>query len=237
VVEIGRSIADAATLGEVWRHARKYYRALGFRAVAYCLPRQPGISTSYDMDVIQHGFPPKVAEAYMEIGRGHADPVPRLAIEGGVPVRWSDMWAHIDPSPDQAHFLEVMRELEMGDGYSIPVFGPNGRDATVSVGRAVSKEALDTAPIERMHLLAQAAHTRVCVLSPDWHEHDNPLSAREMEILRWVARGKSNGVIADILSLSAGTVDTYLRRIYDKLDVSDRTSAAVRGVGMGLIAA
>ena len=40
-----------------------------------------------------------------------------------------------------------------------------------------------------------------------------------------------------ILSLSGATVDTYLRRIYEKLDVSDRTSAAVVGVGMGLIAA
>ena len=72
---------------------------------------------------------------------------------------------------------------------------------------------------------------------PEWPWAKNPLSGREMEILDWVARGKSNSVIAEILNLSAGTVDTYLRRIYDKLDVSDRTSAAVRGVGMGLIAA
>jgi DNA-binding NarL/FixJ family response regulator len=44
-------------------------------------------------------------------------------------------------------------------------------------------------------------------------------------------------VIAEILAISPGTVDTYMRRIYDKLEVSDRTSAAVKGVGMGLIAA
>ena len=52
-----------------------------------------------------------------------------------------------------------------------------------------------------------------------------------------MAQGKSNGVIADILSISPGTVDTYLRRIFEKLDVTDRTSAAVKGVSMGLIRA
>ena len=66
---------------------------------------------------------------------------------------------------------------------------------------------------------------------------DRQLSSREKEILDWVARGKSNSVIAEILEISPGTVDTYMRRIYVKLDVSDRTSAAVKGVGMGLIAA
>jgi DNA-binding CsgD family transcriptional regulator len=76
------------------------------------------------------------------------------------------------------------------------------------------------------------------VLRPDRPvEIDNPLSARELEILRWVAQGKSNVVIADILQISSGTVDTYLRRVFEKLNVADRTSAAVKGVGLGLIAA
>ena len=60
------------------------------------------------------------------------------------------------------------------------------------------------------------------------------LSAREKEVIHWVARGKSNSVIGDILGCSAHTVDTHLRRIFAKLDVSDRISAAVRAVALGL---
>ncbi|MEX0367477.1 MAG: LuxR C-terminal-related transcriptional regulator [Ruegeria sp.] len=41
--------------------------------------------------------------------------------------------------------------------------------------------------------------------------------------------------MADILLLSPHTVDTLVRRIFSKLDVADRTTAAIRGVGAGLI--
>ncbi|MEM9263540.1 MAG: helix-turn-helix transcriptional regulator, partial [Pseudomonadota bacterium] len=61
------------------------------------------------------------------------------------------------------------------------------------------------------------------------------LSERESQILRWVARGKSNASVSQILGISPNTVDTYMRRIYDKLDVADRVTASLRGVALGLI--
>ncbi len=48
----------------------------------------------------------------------------------------------------------------------------------------------------------------------------------------WVTRGKSNSVIGSILGISASTVDTYMRRIFRKLDVTDRTSAAMRAIAI-----
>jgi ATP/maltotriose-dependent transcriptional regulator MalT len=83
-------------------------------------------------------------------------------------------------------------------------------------------------------LVIQHAYLRSLELVPEASQAPR-LSGRETEILGFVALGKSNGVIAEILSLSAGTVDTYLRRIFDKLDVADRTTAAVKGVSLGLI--
>jgi DNA-binding CsgD family transcriptional regulator len=54
------------------------------------------------------------------------------------------------------------------------------------------------------------------------------LSPRETEVMAWVARGKSNSVIADILGISSHTVDAHLRRAYSKLGVYERVSATVR---------
>ena len=63
----------------------------------------------------------------------------------------------------------------------------------------------------------------------------NPLSQRETEVLRLVAKGQTNRQIAQALLLSLGTVKTYVKRIIDKLEVSDRTQAAVRAVELGLL--
>jgi DNA-binding CsgD family transcriptional regulator len=61
------------------------------------------------------------------------------------------------------------------------------------------------------------------------------LTRREIEILTWIARGKSNVDIAQILGISPHTVDTYCRRVMSKLDTSSRTTAAVRASQHGLL--
>ncbi|HZB94161.1 MAG TPA: response regulator transcription factor [Stellaceae bacterium] len=52
------------------------------------------------------------------------------------------------------------------------------------------------------------------------------LTAREADVLVWVARGKSNRDIGEILGLSPRTVNKHLEQIYEKLGVENRTSAA-----------
>ena len=52
------------------------------------------------------------------------------------------------------------------------------------------------------------------------------LTQRQIEVLSWVARGKTNAEIARILSLKTGTIGKYLERIFPKLGVENRTAAA-----------
>jgi DNA-binding NarL/FixJ family response regulator len=61
------------------------------------------------------------------------------------------------------------------------------------------------------------------------------LSEREMEVLKYIARGFSNADIAERLFLSEGTVRNYTRGIFSKLGVSARTQAAVTAIKFGLI--
>jgi DNA-binding NarL/FixJ family response regulator len=61
------------------------------------------------------------------------------------------------------------------------------------------------------------------------------VTEREAEVLLWIARGKSNRDIAEILNLSPRTVNKHLEQIYAKLGVENRTSAAalaVRTIGI-----
>ena len=53
------------------------------------------------------------------------------------------------------------------------------------------------------------------------------LTTRESDVLVWLARGKSNADIAVILSISPRTINTHLVQIFRKLNVENRTSAAI----------
>ncbi len=62
-----------------------------------------------------------------------------------------------------------------------------------------------------------------------------PLSDRELEILRHLAAGASNREIANTLYITEGTVKNHITNILGKLGVRDRTQAALKAKDMGLI--
>jgi two-component system response regulator DegU len=66
-------------------------------------------------------------------------------------------------------------------------------------------------------------------------EHFVPLSPREMEILQFVTRGMSNKQIALELGISHQTVKNHMTSILKKLDVEDRTQAAVYALRRGWV--
>ena len=63
----------------------------------------------------------------------------------------------------------------------------------------------------------------------------DPLSPRELELLRLVAQGLSNQEIGERLFLALDTVKGHNRRIYAKLQVQRRTEAVARARELGLI--
>jgi DNA-binding NarL/FixJ family response regulator len=67
------------------------------------------------------------------------------------------------------------------------------------------------------------------------HVADDALTEREVEVLRRVAAGKSNKVIAAELDISEGTVKTHMRSILPKLDACDRTHAVTIALKRGIL--
>lgn len=64
---------------------------------------------------------------------------------------------------------------------------------------------------------------------------EEPLSQRELDVLRLVVKGYSNKQIAEELTVSAETIKTHMRHIMEKLAVNDRTHAAVKALRKGLL--
>jgi len=64
-----------------------------------------------------------------------------------------------------------------------------------------------------------------------------PLTSREIEVLRLIAAGASNQAIADKLFISFATVKNHIHNTYAKLDVGKRTQAIIRAQELGLLKA
>jgi two-component system, NarL family, response regulator LiaR len=71
-------------------------------------------------------------------------------------------------------------------------------------------------------------------LSPKNSPTAEPLTGREVEVLRMVAQGKSNRQVADELVISLGTVRTHLSNILGKLHLASRTQATLYALREGL---
>jgi len=67
------------------------------------------------------------------------------------------------------------------------------------------------------------------------HAADESLSAREIDVLGWVAQGQSNKRIARSLGIAEETVKTHMTSVLAKLKANDRTHAVLIGVKRGII--
>jgi DNA-binding NarL/FixJ family response regulator len=62
-----------------------------------------------------------------------------------------------------------------------------------------------------------------------------PLTAREEEVLTYIAKGLNRVEVGEVLNVSAHTITTHVRSIYSKLDISSRAEATVEAIRRGLI--
>src|SRR5215467_5840902 len=67
------------------------------------------------------------------------------------------------------------------------------------------------------------------------HAADDPLSPREIDVLRLIAAGNSNKLIADQLSIGEATVKSHVTNILSKLGANDRAHAVTIGLKRGII--
>lgn len=61
------------------------------------------------------------------------------------------------------------------------------------------------------------------------------LTSREVQVLEWIVRGKSNKAIATTLSISEATVKSHVNSLLSKLGVADRTQAATTALQRGIV--
>jgi DNA-binding NarL/FixJ family response regulator len=66
-------------------------------------------------------------------------------------------------------------------------------------------------------------------------ENDVSLTKQELRVLGMMAKGMDNASIASALVVSRNTVKSHVRKVLRKLDVSDRTQAAIWAIRNGMV--
>lgn len=124
-------------------------------------------------------------------------------------------------------------------GVTVPIRGPYGECGLFSVTRNCSDDEWGKLKKHVMGDLQMAAvHLHDSVMSSGTLAkaiYQPSLSSREVEVLQWVADGKSQQDIGDILSISHRTVEVHLRSGREKLGALTSAQAVGRAIGLGLV--
>lgn len=233
--DVIEAIRTAATPIEIWDAVLDFFHGHEIPMVSYHHHAPPDAQGGNRTRVFADGFPEDWVCHYIDEKLFLIDPIPEFALQTAQPFFWHDIEKLKRLISTQSDYMEELRAAGVGEGLALQVFGPTLRHGYVGLGFGGERREVNPVQLTNFQWVAQLAHLRYCELVPIDPVAGVALSHRERQILEWIARGKSNPVIGEILGLSSHTVDAYIRRIFAKLEVSDRTTAAIRGIGSGLI--
>ena len=226
-----------ATPEALWALIGQYFRDTVVDRIVYLHLPPIGAPDERSPVVRADGYPEELVTRYLAERLFRDNPMLRHAQINAEPVYWDDIAVDPGLGARERAFVDELRRHDIGSGVGIPVYGPNGRVGHCGLGFRSGVRRLTEGVLREFQWVCQLGHLRYCDMLQADLGPPPALSGRESEVLALVARGKSNATIGQILGISSHTVDAHLRRIYQKLGVFDRISAAVRGIGVGLIRA
>lgn len=230
-IEIFKAIDEALSPDDLLDLLSKFYATFGFAAVCYVLP---SFGDPDHFQLYERGMPAEWMARYMEKDFGLIDPIPETTIRTGEVSTLKAVLEKVSVTPKLRAYLDEFYRSGVTDGLAMPTHGPHHARGFFGLAQ-ISDDDLASVDRSLMHAVAQHAHWKMDQIGSDAGTAVAHLSPREQEILRWIAAGKSNPDIATILDISQPTVATHMKRLFAKLGVNDRVSAALAGYKLGLV--
>ncbi|RZL61311.1 MAG: LuxR family transcriptional regulator [Variovorax sp.] len=207
-------------------------QALGFEHCAYGL--RIAVPVSNPKVITLNNYPTRWQERYQEAGYLAVDPSVRHGVLTRRPLVWTDdVFAPVQDfwSEAREHGLRVGWAQSSLDGSGVGGMLTLSRSAELLTGLELEEKETE------MRWLVQAAHLSLSrLMQPKFLvQPDNPLTPREIEVLKWSADGKTASEIGDILSIAVPTVNFHIKNVVLKLKAANKTAAVVRALMAGLL--
>ena len=147
---------------------------------------------------------------------------------------WEAMMDQYELNATEQEVMDLGEEAGLKNGVSMVFHGPMGE--AYGIGLACSEQNPDVQHnLKEIEILSTQFHIQFSSFFGQDHTSKAQLSPRELEVLKWVADGKSNWVIGEILSLSEHGVEYHVRNILKKLDADTRLGAVVKAIYNGYL--
>lgn len=226
------AIDRSHTQQSVFETVERAALALGFDKCAYGL-RLP-IPMTNPRIIMLNNYAQAWQLRYMQAGYLESDPTVQHCRRSQAPVIWSDSVFENTPELwDDAQSFG----LKVGWAQSsLDAYGGGGMLTLCRSSEPISELELEEKQV-KMRWLANIAHMALArVLAHSGSEDDkNPLTPKEVDILKWCADGKTSSEIAEIMDISINTVNFHVKNASSKLHTANKTAAVVRAAMMGLL--
>lgn len=209
----------------------------GYTRIIFSVPRDEALPQEDNRIGLMHNYPDDWQKYYAEKGFERLDPVLKAAGAYNYAFRWRTLERSHRLSERQIRFFRLGEEAGLRHGIGIPMSGDKAQIAGIAMASGERVDAvrsdldLISAYCNQFFMSFKRLKGAEAVVS----EVLASLSKKETEVLQWVAAGRSDDDIGQILGISVHTVDTHLRHVYQKLEVNNRVSAVVKAIILGLI--
>ncbi len=227
-LQAGASKKDEAFL-ELFLKVRNYTKA---QYVNYSIfdyqanTREMKHYLTYPMNWITH---------YLRNSFQDIDPLLKLDYRRVSHIDWSDLWR----TSDECRFFAA--SCEYGVGENGLTFVTHLHDQIYGVMSLVFDEKVENWEQYRARNLAlmraQSDRISKCYknLFTDMPVRNFHLTKREMESLYWMALGKTDAQISELMNIGRWTVSGHVKALLSKLDVPNRTAAVAKAVSLGML--
>lgn len=208
---------------------------LRYGFTSYCVGSAIAPKLNFEVRVWSSTWPKAWASVWVQKNFAAVDPVVYQLLASKLPFRWSDI--RDTNGPPGTEVMNVAGEFQMRDGMGIPVIAQNGS----RVGVTIAGAQFDLSEREQscLHLAAiyfQARLEKLRTKAPPIRQKSrDTLTIRELDCLAWIAAGKTDWEIAQILSISELTVNSHVRNILRKLNAMHRAQAVAKAIVNELI--
>jgi DNA-binding CsgD family transcriptional regulator len=228
-----QSILSAATAEDAFDEFCKIMQKHGYDRIAYSLvtdhpslglPRQHGLATSYPEDWMKY---------YTEKDYHLVDPVTERCLNSRVPFFWQDVVEEPTIAKDSLKLMNEATDSGVTAGIGISLVSPVGEKVGVGLARKTATKDKDYQFLAGAYLLSVCFHEkyRDLIIKPAMVE----LTAREKEILKYAAEGKTDETISILTGISRRTVRFHWGNIFRKLDAYGRPYAISKALLLRVI--